>query len=89
MKRLAPLALALVLLALAGQAAATCPLCNDGAGTAGPGTSVWWAVGAFLLVPPILGAGVLAFLRKELGAKKDRRAAAGTALTDGLVRFGN
>ena len=81
-----PLAVALLL--AAGRVAAACPLCADSNTPAGgAGTSVWWAVGAFLLVPPILGAFVLGFLRKELGSRKERDAARGAALPDGFVRF--
>ena len=65
MKRLSALAAALFL--AAANAALACPLCVDSnAKGSGAGTSVWWAVGAFLLVPPILGAVVVGVTRREL-----------------------
>ena len=85
MRALRPLAVALVL--AAGRAAA-CPLCADSNTNAqGAGTSVWWAVGAFILVPPILGAFVLGLMRRELGARKERESASGAPLTNGFARF--
>ena len=65
MRRLPALATALLL--AAAKAAVACPLCVDAnANGSGAGTSVWWAVGAFLLVPPILGAVVIGVTRREL-----------------------
>jgi hypothetical protein len=61
-----PRGLAIALLLAAGRVAAACPLCADSAPKTATGTSVWWAVGAFLLVPPILGAFVLGAVKKEL-----------------------
>ncbi|HKC24454.1 MAG TPA: hypothetical protein VKF32_06910 [Thermoanaerobaculia bacterium] len=66
MSRLAPLASSLLLLA---ARAAACPLCADSAAKTSAGTSVWWAVGAFLLVPPILGAVVIGAIRREITPK--------------------
>ena len=59
--RLPPAAVALLFLALPGAAAA-CPLCAG----SGEGPNIWPLVGAFLLVPPILGAGVITAMRREM-----------------------
>jgi hypothetical protein len=65
MKKLSALSAALLL--AAANAALACPLCVDAnAKGSGAGTSVWWAVGAFLLVPPVLGAVVIGVTRREL-----------------------
>ena len=69
MKQLAPLAAAAGALLLLAARAGACPLCVDSAAKTGAGTSVWWAVGAFLLVPPILGAFVIGAIRREIGPK--------------------
>jgi hypothetical protein len=66
MRSLAPLASSLLLLA---ARAGACPLCVDSVAKTSSGTSVWWAVGAFLLVPPILGAFVIGAIRREIGPK--------------------
>jgi len=57
---------ALLLLVVPGVAAA-CPLC---VGT-GEAPNIWPIVGAFLLVPPILGAGVITAMRREIRREPD------------------
>jgi hypothetical protein len=65
MKTLSALAGAFLL--AAAKAAVACPLCVDASAKgSGAGTSVWWAVGAFLLVPPVLGAVVVGVTRREI-----------------------
>jgi hypothetical protein len=78
-KRLASF-LPLVLLALA-RAAAACPLCADSNSGGGAGTGIWTAVGAFLVVPPILGVVVIGAMKKE------RAAARQDGVPEGLTRI--
>lgn len=73
----------LTLLFLAAARASACPLCAGSSEKSDATTSVWWAVGAFLLVPPILAAFVLGAMRREL--KKEDRVRDGVPA--GLARF--
>jgi hypothetical protein len=73
-------ALAAILALAFARGATACPMCAGDESKAKDTTSVWWAVGAFLLVPPVLGTFVLGAMRRELkGGDGDDAVPAGVA----------